>query len=61
MAVAEARAVAVVADGAVAVARVAGWALVADAMFHPHHPLRESLHHSPGHIRRIPRRLCSSP
>ena len=61
MAVAEARAVAVavVADGALAVARVAGGALVADAMFHP--PLREAFHHSPGHIRRTPRRLCSSP
>ena len=52
---------AVVANGALAVAGVAGGALVADAMFHPHHPLRESLHHSPGHIRRTPRRLCSSP
>lgn len=60
-AVVEARAVAVVADGALAVAWMAGGALVSDAMLHPRHPLRESLHHSPAHIRSIGRRLCSSP
>ena len=57
----DAMAVAVVADGALAVAWVAGGALVSDAMVHPRHPLRELLHHSPAHIRRTARRLCSSP
>jgi hypothetical protein len=60
-AIVDAMAVAVVADGALAVAWVAGGALVSDAMVHPRHPLRESLHHSPAHIRSIARRLCSSP
>ena len=44
MAVAEARAVTVVADGALAVARVAGGALVADAMFHPRCATHSTIH-----------------